>query len=773
MASSSPFRGISPAWLAFCVVGLGACSWPSALIPGSSRSIETDRAPTACAKAAECFALARTSIARGAADEALDRLMRIRLQWPDTVWAGRAAYWIAKLAVERNQPDAISWGLRASTELPLVGDHALALAAEAARRAEQPERAARLFDLLARRYPNSSLVPGALSASADLWSGLPGGRIEAVNRWRDLIQRFPQHAAMPSALAALGDALVAEGRATEAGLAYRRLWVEYGASPEAGTVEERLDRLIRDAAASLPTFEERRRRAEGLVRAARYAEALEEWRALRRSAPTPDARRDVTLQVGITLYRLRRWDDAWATFHEVTVSATGSSDVREDALLWEGRAAFRREDGADLRRAEASLGRAFPQSPRRLELLALRAVWHRGRGEHAAALEAYRALGALATALRRPDKLVEAQWYVGWLEYRRGALAAAGEAFERGLAAAQPADPQIPQLLYWMARVDALRGLTDAARAKIAEVQTRFPYTYYGYLARQGLRWSADDRQSHVVPAPAAGDTLDADRVWPAVSSRAAELWALGLRAQARDELLAALRGAPPPPERVLDAAELLARVGADGEAVRLLRRQFGSALERGDPALPRLAWEGAYPVHLLEPIRYAGTDRVDPFLVTGLIREESVYDANAVSPVGAIGLMQLMPDTARRVARSEGLSSFAVDQLFAPEVNIRLGVRYLADLLDRFAGNEAYAVAAYNAGPEAVVKWIETNPPRALDEFVEEIPFPETRGYVKRVLRSRWEYRALYGSPSPAVIASAESSPGSGNLAPTAVAPD
>ena len=339
-----------------------------------------------CVKAAECFALARTLIERGEADEALDRLTLIRTQWPDTVWAGRAAYGLAQLAVERDEPDAVSWGLRASTELPLVGDHALALAAEAARRAEQPERAARLFDLLVRRYPDSPLVPGALTASADLWLRVPGGRAEAIGRWRDLIDRFSQHAAVPSALGALGDALVAEGRAAEAGLAYRKLRFEYGASPEAATIEERLDRLIRDAAASPPTFEERRRRAEGLARAARYAEALEEWRALRRSAPTPDVRRDVGLQVGVMLYRLRRWDDAWAAFHALTVSTTGSPEVREDALSWEGRTAFRREDGAALRRAEAELGRTFPQSLSRLELIALRAVWHRGRDEQAAAL---------------------------------------------------------------------------------------------------------------------------------------------------------------------------------------------------------------------------------------------------------------------------------------------------------------------------------------------------------------------------------------------------
>jgi soluble lytic murein transglycosylase len=168
-------------------------------------------------------------------------------------------------------------------------------------------------------------------------------------------------------------------------------------------------------------------------------------------------------------------------------------------------------------------------------------------------------------------------------------------------------------------------------------------------------------------------------------------------------------------------------------------------ALEKGDATLSPTVWKLAYPGRLLETIRRQ--DARDPYLVAALIREESVYDPRAVSPVGAMGLMQIMPDTGRRIARTVGLADFTIDQLFVPEVNLRLGVRYLEDLLDRFAGNTAYAVAAYNAGPEAVVRWIENNPPRSIEEFIEEIPFAETRWYVKRVLRSLWEYQTLYGA--------------------------
>jgi soluble lytic murein transglycosylase len=116
---------------------------------------------------------------------------------------------------------------------------------------------------------------------------------------------------------------------------------------------------------------------------------------------------------------------------------------------------------------------------------------------------------------------------------------------------------------------------------------------------------------------------------------------------------------------------------------------------------------------------------------------------------VGAIGLMQLMPLTANQVAQRFGFSGVDREDLFDQDMNIRLGVRYLGQLLDQFSGNVAHAVAAYNAGPTAVTSWISTHRGRDQDEFIELIPYQETRLYVKRVLRSYGEYLRLHRPPS------------------------
>jgi soluble lytic murein transglycosylase len=139
-----------------------------------------------------------------------------------------------------------------------------------------------------------------------------------------------------------------------------------------------------------------------------------------------------------------------------------------------------------------------------------------------------------------------------------------------------------------------------------------------------------------------------------------------------------------------------------------------------------------------------ADAARHDPFVVVSLMRQESLFDPGAVSPAAAYGLMQLLATTASRVAGRPVEPA----TLFDPTTNITLGARYLRQLLDRFDGNLAKALAAYNGGEDAVAKWERRAPGAATDEFVETISYRETRHYVKQVLGNYRRYRRLYGAP-------------------------
>jgi soluble lytic murein transglycosylase len=192
----------------------------------------------------------------------------------------------------------------------------------------------------------------------------------------------------------------------------------------------------------------------------------------------------------------------------------------------------------------------------------------------------------------------------------------------------------------------------------------------------------------------------------------------------------------------LLFLADQLYTLGAYDQALRIIRMYFQEVLEKGGSPVPDHFWIQAYPLGMMDRItKLMNSDRLDPYLVASIIREESMYDPKAISLAGAVGLMQVMPETGRWVAGQLGLKGFEPDQLFDKDLNIKLGSWYLSHLFEQFNGNLVFTIAAYNAGPDAVKEWIQRGDFQDIDEFVEQIPFSETRLYVKKVLRSYYEY--------------------------------
>jgi soluble lytic murein transglycosylase len=227
---------------------------------------------------------------------------------------------------------------------------------------------------------------------------------------------------------------------------------------------------------------------------------------------------------------------------------------------------------------------------------------------------------------------------------------------------------------------------------------------------------------------------------------RAIELKTLGLDADAAHEVAVLTDRYSRDPDVLIALSTMLNEVGAYHQALRLVRARFRDQLERTGGAFAPSLWNVAYPTGLLPTIKLQAAKGVDPYLIAAIIREESQYDVKAVSRVGAIGLMQVMPATANNVAHRVGLPAVGREDLFDQETNIRIGVRYVEQLLEQFSGNLVYTVASYNAGPLAVGNWIAQYRGHNQDEFVELIPYQETRQYVKRVLRSYREYVRLNG---------------------------
>jgi soluble lytic murein transglycosylase-like protein len=180
--------------------------------------------------------------------------------------------------------------------------------------------------------------------------------------------------------------------------------------------------------------------------------------------------------------------------------------------------------------------------------------------------------------------------------------------------------------------------------------------------------------------------------------------------------------------------------------SINTMRRAYPQFMAAGGEQLPPEVLRIIFPLDFWPLItKYAEAHDLDPYLLAALMAQESTFTPEIRSSANAIGLMQLMPGTGRQYARVPGIRNFTTRSLTQPELNVRLGTKYFKELIDRFEGVH-YALASYNAGEHRVDRWIAERPPLPADEFTDDIPFPETQTYVKRILGTAEDYRRLYG---------------------------
>jgi soluble lytic murein transglycosylase len=196
------------------------------------------------------------------------------------------------------------------------------------------------------------------------------------------------------------------------------------------------------------------------------------------------------------------------------------------------------------------------------------------------------------------------------------------------------------------------------------------------------------------------------------------------------------------------EIARMYQDAGRYDAAVETLKRAVPNYFALDLNALPRSYWEALFPKPYWPDLKkFSSANGLDPYLVASLIRQESEFNPNAVSNKNALGLMQLLPKVGKGVAKQQKLKHFSATQLFTPAINLQLGTKYFRSMVDQFGGFE-YALAAYNAGDDRVKDWQSAGKYRDVQEFVESIPFTETREYVQAIMRNTNVYKQLYGTP-------------------------
>ncbi|MGH7751276.1 MAG: lytic transglycosylase domain-containing protein, partial [Gemmatimonadales bacterium] len=298
--------------------------------------------------------------------------------------------------------------------------------------------------------------------------------------------------------------------------------------------------------------------------------------------------------------------------------------------------------------------------------------------------------------------------------------------------------PQARGARYWLGRIARVQGQGARADSLWRALAREDSLGYYGAVARRAVE----------VPAPRVAPAPRSERIPVSVAAALAAIDTLKLArldSEARLEVRYMLLRPPQDPEAILALSEGLAQRGFGGAAVRLAWNA-ATALSLNQPRVLRAVFP--WPMRALVELE-ANENGVDPYLFVALIRQESTFDTEALSPAGARGLAQLVPGTASLTARGLDVS-FRNEWITVPDLNLHLGAAHLADLLRQFGGRVEVALAAYNAGTAPARRWLAQPGADDPELFVELVGYPETRNYVRSVLRNRDLYRALYPEPAP-----------------------
>jgi len=354
-----------------------------------------------------------------------------------------------------------------------------------------------------------------------------------------------------------------------------------------------------------------------------------------------------------------------------------------------------------------------------------------------------------------------AAWKIGWWAYRNARYADAVKAFESG-AAHFPRSDYRPSWLYWSARAyDALHEQPQAD-ARYTLVATDYLNSYYGRLAVKHLSGGAPPRFVADSQPPAEPPELEASpsSTTPQLPANAAivrALLSLDLYDQAVDELRYAQKVWGDSPAIQATYGWIYNRRGDLRAGINAVKRAYPQYLAAGGERLPTDMLRVLFPMSYWAEIRrYSAERQLDPYLIAALVLQESNFEAKVRSSANAYGLMQILPSTGRQYARTLKLPKrFSIGMLTTADTNLRMGTAYFSDLVRQFGGVH-YALATYNAGPSRVQRWISERPGVGQDEFIDDIPFPETQNYVKRILGTAEDYRRLYSDASVSAAADA-----------------
>jgi soluble lytic murein transglycosylase len=653
---------------------------------------------------------------------------------------GAAAAYLAlghAYSLDHRYADAANAFREANQSGTALDDYADYLGAQAAIAANRGWDAYALLDRFAERHPESIFDADApvLLANAHLQQNDAGGALKVL-----LANADSPQASHADFRYMLGRAYQLTGDTTRATSMFRSLYLQLPLSFEAGQARNQMTSMNMP-----PTAVERKMHADALFNAKRYGEAAEEYHAIEHDGTgLRQADHDALL--------------IYAAVCDMKMKRISRREVEKLPETGDDSAAAKQYMLAELSRNEndqathdaliAQMVDRFPKS-RWLE----EALYSGGNMyllKHDAKQATYH-YALLVKMFPRSTYAPSAHWRTAWMNYRLQNYAEAARLMDEQIVT-YAGGLEVPNALYWRGRIyeDEEHNLGQAANYYRTLSDAYINY-YYAVLARQRL--TVLKGQAPTV-APATTLSSVAIREVPDLTEELPEnephlIKARLLANASLNEYIAPeIRASSTADEwGALAQGEIYTSYGEYTRAIQAMKHTGISFFALPMDQVPTIYWKLLFPQPYQGDVEAnARKNGLDPYLVASLIRQESEFNAGAVSHANAYGLMQLLPSVGKSMAKKQGIKHFNANDLLNPTINVELGTANLRQVLDRFGGQVEYALAAYNAGDAPVRQWMESGPYKDIAEYVESIPYTETREYVQAILRNREIYRALYG---------------------------
>ncbi len=657
----------------------------------------------------------------------------------------RAALALGYYDLTRDKPDlALGW-LRKAVGDKLLSEYVLYWQAQASLALGQKEAALEQLQSIVRDFPGSAITEQTVTSLAQtaLTMGKGQDALAALNA-------YPNTTAKPALLLLRAQAqekiAASKGeKPVAAATDYLDLYYRFPLNDEAKTAGQQIPALQSALGESFPgvPMQTQMARAEAFYAAKRWREASTEFASLLpKLSGTDHQRADLRIvQCEVELGgKLDQLSEMSLTDPELDAERIFSIAQAHRGLKLE----------AQLLDDVERLATRYPQSSWTADALFGAGNFYWVNLDRVRATEYYRrSLNAFPDGKNAPI----AEWRLAWTAYlnRKPEAADMLESYVRRY----PTSSYVQDALYWLGRSYERSGNPEHARNFYLADANRFPLTYFGEKSvgrllpePEGIGASPVNPADFSLTIPAAPVLPPLDQPLAEIAqerqARARALSDIAFDSSAELEYRAAY-ATTRAPKFLIDAAGAAIAAGHYGAGMAAVRQAIPQLEARHIADVPYDAWRAAFPLPYELNLRNEATrNQLDPMLVAGLIRQESAFESNAMSHAGAVGLMQVEPTTARKLARQLKVR-YARARLTDPGYNLQLGSRYLANLIQAFGTPEA-ALAAYNAGEDRVVQWTAGQNYLETAEFVESIPFTETRDYVQIVIRNSEVYRSVYG---------------------------